>query len=98
MMSKEALALIISLSVFIVVDVVAIVVALVRGKIKKFVQAKMAEAEEKFKDLPKPEKSVKKFEYVVNAVKEEYKLADIFVNVKKLIEELIKFFNNMNGK
>ena len=97
-MSREQIALIITLAVFVVAGIATIIVALVRGKITKFVKEKMAEAEERFKELPKPERSVKKLEYVVNAVKEEYKLAELFINIKKLVEELVRFFNSMNGK
>ena len=97
-MSQEALISLIMLAVVIVVAIVGIIVALVRGEIKEFAKEKMVEAEELYKDLPKPEKSQKKLEYVIKAVKEKYKISDLIINITKFIKKTIEFINEMKGK
>lgn len=100
-MSPENLKLLITLiilAVHIIAGIVAIVTAIVRGKLKPFIQEKMVEAEEKYKDLPKPDKSQKKLEYVIQAVKEKYHFAALFLNIKKFIKLAIEFYNAMKGQ
>lgn len=89
-MSKEMIATLIVLGFAILSGIVAIVVAILRGDMKKFIVEKMEEANEKYKDLPKPEKSVKKLEYVVDAVKDKYKIFELILNVKKFIEYIVQ--------
>lgn len=99
-MSTEDIKLIISLialAIAILGALATIVVAFARGKIKEFVKEKIAEAEEKYKDYPKPEKSELKLRYVLDAVKEKYAMADMVLNIKKFIELAVKFFNKMKG-
>ena len=96
-MSQEALISLIVLAVVVVIGIVTIIVAAVRGEIKKFAQEKMVEAEELYKDLPKPEKSKKKLEYVINAVKEKYRISDLIINITKFIKETIEFINQMKS-
>ena len=86
------------LAVLVVTGIIGFVIALVRGDIKKFIKEKMAEAEELYKDMPKPEKSKAKLKYVLDAVNEKYKISKIFLNARKFIETLVSFFNTMNGK
>lgn len=77
----------------ILAGVIAIVVGIIRGEVQKFIIAKMEEANEKYKDLPKPEKSIKKLQYVIDAVKEKYKIADLIMNVRKFIEKIVEINN-----
>ena len=84
------IATLIVLGFAILSGIVAIVVAILRGDMKKFIVEKMEEANEKYKDLPKPEKSVKKLEYVVDAVKDKYKIFELILNVKKFIEYIVQ--------
>lgn len=70
----------------------AIIIALVRGDIKKFVEEKMCEAE-------KLELAGKqKLEYVLNAVKEKYKILELLLNIKKFVEHIIDLSKQINSK
>lgn len=86
---------IIQLIVLIVVTlalIATVVVAIVRDDMKKFVEEKMVEAE-------KLELSGKvKLEYVLNAVKEKYKIMTIILNVEKVIEHIIELSKQINYK
>jgi hypothetical protein len=86
---------IIQLVVLIVVTlalIATVVVAIVRGDMKKFVEEKMVEAE-------KLELSGKvKLEYVLNAVKEKYKIMTVILDVKKVIEHIIELSKQINYK
>lgn len=93
-MSTETLIILIVLGALIIAGIGAIIIAIIRGELKKFIIEQMEKAGELFKDLPKPERSVKKFQYVLNAVKEKYKLVELFMNVKKFIELIV----NINNK
>lgn len=97
-MSQEALISLIMLAVVIVVSIVGIIVALIRGEVKKFAKEKMIEAESIYADLSKPEKSQKKLEYVIKAVKEKYKISELILNISKFISQTIDFINEMKGK
>ena len=83
----------VGLGLAVLIGIIAIVVGILRGEVQKFIVAKMEEAEAQYKDLPKPEKSIKKLEYVVNAVKEKYKIADLIMNVRKFIEKIVEINN-----
>ena len=97
-MDIKAIISFIILGVLVIGGIVGIIVAIARGDVKKFIQEKMAEAEELYKDMPKPQKSKAKLEYVIEAVNEKYKISKLFINVKKFIEQAVEFFNSMNGK
>lgn len=72
--------------------IATIVLAIVRGDMKKFIEEKMIEAE-------KQELSgEKKLEYVLVAVKEKYKILEIVLNVKKFIEHIIAISKQINSK
>ena len=92
-MSVAEIIELITLAITLVGLVGTIIVSIRNGEMKNFVIEKMEEAEEKFKDLEKPEKSIKKLDYVINAVKEKYKVLSIIINVKEIIERLVKFKN-----
>ena len=64
-MSMDQIKLLIALIVLAVVIIAAIaliVISIVRGEMKEYIKECMAEAEELYKDLPKPEKSKKKLQ------------------------------------
>jgi len=91
-MTIELIITLVVLGIAIVSGVVGIVVALVRGDMKKFIVEKMEEAEKS--NLG----GAKKLEYVVNAVKEKYKVLELILNVKKFIEYIISVSKNINAK
>jgi len=66
--------------------------AITKGKLKEFVIQKMEEVETK--ELT----SVEKFDYVVNAVKEEYKILAILINIETFIEKVIDISKKINYK
>ncbi len=76
----------------------AIIVAIVRGDMKKFIVEQMEIAEEKFKDLPKPQKSIQKFQFVFERVKEKYKVLELVLNVKKFVKYIIEISKKFNSK
>lgn len=94
----KTVALLIISVVVIIAGVIAIIVAIARGDMQKFIKEKMAEAEEIYKDMPKPEKSKAKLKYVIDAVNEKYKISKLFMNIEKFIKDMIEFHNSMNGK
>lgn len=73
--------------------IIAIIVAVVRGEMKDFVVKQMDIAEEKFKDLPKPQKSIEKLQFVIKAVKEKYKIASLILNITKFVEYIVNIKN-----
>ncbi len=94
--NPETLAMIfeaVGLGLLVLVGIIAIIVGILRGEVQKFIIAKMEEANEKYKDLPKPEKSIKKLQYVIDAVKEKYKIASLIMNVRKFIEKIVEIHN-----
>lgn len=94
----KTVALLVILALVIFAGLWAILVAIKRGELQKFIKEKMVEAETLYKDMPKPEKSKAKLKYVLDAVNEKYKVAKLFLNIRKFIEDAVKFFNSMNGK
>ena len=91
-MSKELVITLIALGIAIVSGVAVIVIALVRGGMKKFIIEKMEEAEKL--DMV----GCQKLQYVLQAVKEKYKVMELILNVKKFIEEIIKISKQINAK
>lgn len=86
------------LGVVVLGGVFAIIVAILRGEMKKFIIEKMEEAEELYKALEKPEKSIKKLMFVLNAVKDKYKILEVFMNAKKFVEKVIEISKQINTK
>lgn len=79
---------------FVIISAIAtIVISIKKGEMKDFIVTKMGEAEKLYDTLPKPEKSYKKLEYVINAVKEKYKIISLFYNIKDFISKMAKIFN-----
>ena len=81
MSQKEIISLVI-LGVICLIGIISIITAIVRGDMKKFIEEKMAEAEKLSMD------GKQKLEYVINAVKEKYKILELVLNVKKFIEHM----------
>lgn len=72
--------------------IATIITAARSGSLKEFILEKMEEAEKKFS---KPEE---KLNYVIDAVKEKYKLLSLIINVKTIVETLISFSKKVNYK
>lgn len=97
-MAVETIISLIVLGVVALGGIATIIVAIVRGEMKKFIIEKMAEADILFKDVAKPEKSIKKLQYVVESVKDKYKIMEIVLNVKKFVEKIIDISKQINAK
>ena len=97
-MELEVLIPVILLGVSVLVGIVALIVALVKGDIKKFIEEKMVEAEKLYKDLQQPEKSKQKLSYVLEAVNEKYKIMALLLNCKKFIEHIVDLSKKINAK
>lgn len=91
MSQKEIISLVI-LGVICLIGIISIITAIVRGDMKKFIEEKMAEAEKLSMD------GKQKLEYVINAVKEKYKILELVLNVKKFIEHIIEISKRINYK
>lgn len=91
-MSTETIVTLITLGSAVVISLAGIIIALVRGELKKFIVEKMEEAEQSGMS------GEKKLAYVLRAVKEKYKLADLILNVKKFIEYIISISKGINSK
>ncbi len=91
-MQIEAIVSLVILGVVALGGVATIIVAIVRGDMKKFIVEKMEEAEKLHLD------GKKKLEYVLQAVKEKYKILEVILNVKKFIEEIISITKQINAK
>lgn len=91
-MQLETLIMLIVLLVACLSGIIAIIVAIARGDLKKFIEAKMIEAEKQ--QLSGEEK----LKYVLEAVNEKYKVVELFLNVKKFIEHIIDLSKQINAK
>lgn len=91
-MQIETIISLIVLGVIILAGIATIIVALIRGELKKFIEEKMVEAEQTGMS------GEEKFKYVLNAVKEKYKLAELFLNIKKFVEQIIDITKKINVK
>lgn len=91
-MSIETIISLVVLGVVVLAGLITIVVAIVRGDMKKFIVEKMEEAEKLDLD------GAKKLEYVLKAVKDKYKILELIVNVKKFVEQIISITKQINYK
>lgn len=91
-MSIETIATLIALGVTALGGVIALIVAICRGEVKKFIVEKMEEAEKSGMS------GKQKLAFVIQAVKEKYKLASLFLNIKKFIEYIISISKGINSK
>lgn len=91
-MSVETIVTLVTLGVVALGGIISIIVAIVRGDMKKFIVEKMEEAE-------KSEMSgAQKLQFVIQAVKEKYKIAEVVLNTKKFIEYIISISKGINSK
>lgn len=84
---------IIVLGVLLLASLIGLLVALFNGSMKKFVVEKMAEA-----DTHTDWTAEQKRNFVIEAFKEKYKLAEFILNCKKFIELVIKYSKEINYK
>ena len=91
-MQVETIITLVVLGVVILGSLATIIVAIVRGDMKKFIVEKMEEAEQL--KLSGEEK----LKYVLEAVKEKYKVMELVLNVKKFIEYIISVSKQINAK
>ena len=91
-MSLEVIITIIALGIPCLGGIVAIVLAIVRGDMKKFIVEKMEEAEKSGMS------GKEKLNFVIEAVKEKYKVLELVLNVKKFVEYIISISKNINAK
>ena len=91
-MQIETIISLVVLGVIILASLITLIVAIVRGDMKKFIIEKMEDAE-------KLELSgEQKLKYVLEAVREKYKILELVLNVKKFIEEIISITKQINVK
>ena len=91
-MNIETIILTVILGVVVLGGIVTIIVAIIRGDMKKFIEEKMIEAEQL--ELS----GEKKLAYVLEAVKEKYKIAELLLNAEKFIKHIIDLSKQINAK
>ena len=91
-MNIETIILTVILGVVVLGGIVTIVVAIIRGDMKKYAEEKMVEAEKL--ELT----GEKKLAYVLQSVKEKYKVLEVFLNCRKFIEHIIGLTKQINVK
>lgn len=91
-MSIEALIPTIIAGVLALGGIVTLLIALFRGKVKEFIKEKMYEAEQSGKT------GAEKLKYVLEELKKQYKLAELFLNCKKFIDGIIDISKHINAK
>lgn len=91
-MSKELLITLICAIVAAVGFIITLVTSIRSGSLKQFILEKMEEAEKSGKS------AVEKLDYVIQAVKEKYKILAFIINIKKIVEILISFSKQVNYK
>ena len=91
-MQVETIISLVVAGVILLGGIIALVIAIVRGDMKKFIVEKMEEAE-------KLELSgEQKLKYVIQAVNEKYKILRLILNIKKYIEYIISISKEINAK
>lgn len=91
-MQIETLITIISLGVVALGGIIGIVVAIIRGDIKNFIVSTMEEAEKMGIS------GADKLKYVIQKVKDKYKIMEVVLNVRKFIEYIISISKEINHK
>lgn len=91
-MSLETIIISVVLGVITLSGVIALIIAICRGEVKKFIVEKMEEAEKSGMS------GKQKLAFVIQAVKEKYKLVSLFLNIKKFIEYIISISKGINSK
>lgn len=91
-MSTELLITLIVACIAVISTVVTIITSIRSGSLKQFILEKMEEAEHL--ELT----GALKLDYVIQAVKDKYKLLALIINIKKIVEILISFSKQVNYK
>ena len=91
-MTEGQIIQLIMLGAFILCALITIIVAIVRGDMKKFIVEQMEIAEKSGKT------GKEKLEYVLAMVKEKYKILELILNVKQFIETIIDISKQINVK
>ena len=91
-MQIETIITLIVLGVAILGGIATLIIALIRGDMKKFIEYKMVEAEQM--EMSGEQKLL----FVLQAVKEKYKIMEIVLNVKRFIEHIIDLSKEINAK
>lgn len=91
-MSTETIITLVALGIPAISGIIGLFIAIVRGKLKNFIVKQMEIAEKSGLS------GAKKLDFVLQAVKEEYKLTEKFLNVKKFIEYIISITKQINYK
>ena len=91
-MSIAEIIELVSLAIVTLGLIISIVTAVTKGKLKEFIIEKMEEAEK----TGKP--AAEKLQYVIEAVKEKYKIVTIIMNVKAFVEKVIVVTKQINYK
>ena len=91
-MQLETIVTLVTLGVVALGGIATIIIALVRGELKKFVVEQMEIAEKSGMS------GKEKLAFVLKAVKEKYKLAEVILNIRKFIEYIISISKNINSK
>lgn len=91
-MSMTEIIELISLGITALGLIITLATAIIKGRLKEFIIEKMEEAEASGKS------GDEKLLSVINAVKEEYKIAAILMNIREFVEKVIKVTKKINAK
>ena len=91
-MDINAIITIVILGVALLGSISGLIIAFVRGDMKKFIEEKMVEAEKSGKI------GKEKLNYVLNEFKKKYKIAELIFNAKEFIEKVIAITKQINSK
>lgn len=89
-MNTETIVALVGMGVSILIAIISIVRSFVKGDMQKFIEQKMVEAEKTGKS------GEEKYQYVLDAFKEKYKLTALFFNLKKFVETIIDLTKKIN--
>lgn len=70
--------------------IISLVTAIVKGHLKDFIVEKMEEVEKTDKN------AAEKLSYVINAVKDKYKIVAIIINIEAFVEKIIDISKQIN--
>ena len=91
-MTVEMIITLVALGIVVLGGIITIIIALVRGEMKQFIEEKMIEAEKSGKS------GSEKLGFVLKAVSEKYKILELLLNVRKFIEKVISISKEINAK
>lgn len=96
-MSVREIIELVLLGLMIIFAIVTLIISIKNGEFKEFIVEKMAEAEIQF---PKEMENyqAKRLNYVIEAVKEKYKIMSLIFNIQKFVEYICKITKKINYK